>query len=56
MKKDNTFHEAMVVAATICETKYMTCPTAIGAIMLVVKSMERHVEFIPFPNKIFNFN
>jgi hypothetical protein len=47
MKKDKTFHEAIVTAATKCERKYMTCPTAMGAIMLVAKSIERQVEFMP---------
>ncbi len=48
MKKDKTFHEAIVTAAAMCERKYMTCPTAMGAIMLVAKSIERQVEFIPY--------
>jgi hypothetical protein len=48
MKNDKTFHDAIVTAAAMCERKYMTCPTAIGAIMFVAKSIERQVEFIPF--------
>ena len=47
MAKDTTFHAAMMAAAIICDSRYKICPTAIGAMMLDAKLIERHTEFIP---------